>query len=420
MIEMRHKATQEKYAEAVRLYADTDMTITDIALRCDISRKAFSQYLRRHERELMLKRHEISTEGKNPQDVKIIQPGKQSDKAHEKYHKAVEACDSMEYIKLNVSQIARKFNVTPTGLHNFMRIHYPDIIPNREKIRGRLGLTDNTPRGARQLSKRQYAEAVELYRKSNMAMPEIAERCGVSERGLAQHLRSYHKDIMRKKEQQRKQAKTERKKPKGAMLGNGKKNQPTPAVVMKYAAAFALYKSTAMKMKDIVELTGVPAEGFRFYIHKWHKSLVFERSGINADEFDDINITKARTKIKTVAAKYADAIKSLKECPRPIAVVAREFGHNPEAFRNYLHKHEPKTDEKLGMIRDSNGNRVTHSAQEKYSEAMRLYATTTETLKSICARLGINATSTNGYIHRHRPEVSVLHKSLLNKDKKGI
>lgn len=65
---------------------------------------------------------------------------------------------------MNVSQIARKYGVEGTGLANFMRIHEPEVIPWREKVRHWLGINDNTHRGATPACTKQYAEAVELYK----------------------------------------------------------------------------------------------------------------------------------------------------------------------------------------------------------------------------------------------------------------
>lgn len=118
--------------------------------------------------------------------MKIVSAGKQSVTAHEKYKEAVMACDSMEFIELNVSQVARKFNLDGTALANFMRIHYEDIPIRREKIRRRLGLNDKIHRGARKTSIEQYAEAVELYRTTDMTIPQVAEACRVSEKGFSQ------------------------------------------------------------------------------------------------------------------------------------------------------------------------------------------------------------------------------------------
>lgn len=66
---------------------------------------------------------------------------------------------------MNVSQIARKYGVEGTGLANFMRIHEPEVIPWREKVRHWLGINDNTHRGATPACTKQYAEAVELYKR---------------------------------------------------------------------------------------------------------------------------------------------------------------------------------------------------------------------------------------------------------------
>lgn len=413
ILEENHERLCQKYAEAVRLYASTDMSVKDIALRFGFSRDVLGQYLRRHHRELVLRRHGMTAGNGDLMDVKIVKSGQQSANAHEKYKDAVAACDSTRYIEQTVSQIARRFNVTPTGLSNFMRRHYPDILPNREQLRQRLGLSDNVHRGVSRMAEEQYKDAVELYRTTDMTLPEVASKCGVSERGLLQHLSFYHKDILKEKGKRRKQAKATKRKPKGAMLGNGRKNRPSPAVVMKYAAALALYKSTDKTMKDIVAETGVPAQGFRSYVHKWYRPLVLERSGIVADDSAEVNISKERTRMKTVAAKYTPAIASLKERPRPVAAVAREFGHHPEVFRQYLHKYEPELARRLGMSRDKNGKAMKQDVQRKYAEAVHLYSTTTETLKSICARLGVNATSACGYIRRHCPEVSERHRALL-------
>lgn len=66
------------------------------------------------------------------------------------------------------------------------------------------------------------------------------------------------------------------------------------------------------------------------------------RSGIDPDADDTADLRRLRRRMKTVAAKYAEAIESLKRNMRPVAKVAREFGLNANVFRQYLHKHEPE------------------------------------------------------------------------------
>lgn len=131
------------------------------------------------------------------------------------------------------------------------------------------------------------------------------------------------------------------------------------ALHRKYSEALALYAETELTMKDIVRKTGVPAEGFRFYLHKWHKTLVWEHLGIIGQPSGQTDLRKEGRRMKTVAAKYAEAIKSLKENPRPSARVAAEFGFHPEVFRSYLHKHESELAGQIGMTHNCEGKLVS-------------------------------------------------------------
>ena len=403
LLRKRH-ALHRKYEKAVGLYADTDMTLKDIAKECAVPLGGLGNYLRRYWRELVLRRHQIEVRGEKAKDFKIVEPGKQSVNAHAKYKDAVAACDSRDYIDFNVSQIARKFGTDGTALANFMRIHYPDILVRREEIRQRLGIGDNVWHGARPACVKQYAAAVEMCRDTDMTLPQVAETCQVSLSGLSQHLRFYHKEILRQKKQRRDAAKAERKNALGELMGNGRLYKPSDKTERKYAKALALYRDTAMTMKDIIEQTGVPAEGFRSYLHQWHRDLVLERAGLDSDD-NSTDLRSARKRMKTVAAKYAPAIESLRENPRPVAKVAEEFGFNPEVFRDYLHKHEPELAQRQGMKRAANGKLLSRQGEEKYAEAVRLYATTAEPLKSIAQRLGLVYVSVGGYIRRNYPEI---------------
>ena len=55
---------------------------------------------------------------------------------------------------------------------------------------------------------------------------------------------------------------------------------------------------------------------------------------------------------------------------------------------------------------------------EKYDEAVRLYETTTETLKSIARRLGLQYKSVGGFVRRNHPEAIAAHDRLLEQEKK--
>ena len=49
-----------------------------------------------------------------------------------KYKEVIVACDSMDYIEYNVSQIARESGLTGTNLGRQLHTHYPEVLEFRE------------------------------------------------------------------------------------------------------------------------------------------------------------------------------------------------------------------------------------------------------------------------------------------------
>ena len=239
-----------KYEEAVEMYADSKLPLCKIAVKCNVSLGGLGSYLRRYWRELILRRRGISYEGKDPKDIKIVSSGQPSIVSKAKYAEAVEACKSLEYIDLNVSQVARKFNVNGTALANYMRLHYEEIPIWRENVRRMLGIGDNVHRGVRPECEEQYVLAVEMYKSTDKTIPEIAEICQVSIGGLSQHMRFYHKEVIRKRKAERKAAKKNR--IIGKICGNGQIHCPQQKTVEKYREALELYKNSNLIIKEIV------------------------------------------------------------------------------------------------------------------------------------------------------------------------
>lgn len=405
-----------KYEEAVEMYADSKLPLCKIAVKCNVSLGGLGSYLRRYWRELILRRRGISYEGKDPKDIKIVSSGQPSIVSKAKYAEAVEACKSLEYIDLNVSQVARKFNVNGTALANYMRLHYEEIPIWRENVRRMLGIGDNVHRGVRPECEEQYVLAVEMYKSTDKTIPEIAEICQVSIGGLSQHMRFYHKEVIRKRKAERKAAKKNR--IIGKICGNGQIHCPQQKTVEKYREALELYKNSNLIIKEIVRKTGVPLEGFRNYLRVWHRDLMLERRGGEKVDCKEVYIDLAKTKcyLKSTAAKYGAAIDSMKNNLRPVTQVAAEYGLNADTFRSYLWEHEPDLVSQCGMVKNENGKYTSRQAMEKYAEAVRLYETTTTNLKSIAERLGVVYNSLSGYIRRNYPDAKQKHEELVRKE----
>lgn len=389
-------AAEDKYAAAVALYAASELSLCRVAELSGVTSSGLSAHIARHHRALLIARYGLDACSPEAHAIKVRPPKGQSVKTHLKYKEAIEACGDVAYIELNVSQIARLFNLSGPALASQLRVHYPDIIPFRERVRQRLGLADNTHRGPRATSKEAYGEALRMYRDTDLTIPQVADRCNVSRGGFSQFMRFYHKDIVESKATRRSEAvNNNAMRCAGRLSGNGNLYGPKAETVALYAEALELYRTTAMTIRDIAARAGVPEEGFKSYLRQWHPEEKRGRSRKSASE------------------KYAPAIKSLRDNPRSVAEVAAEFGLNPEVFRGYLKAHEPMLAACQGMTRLADGRVVKQSSYEKYREAVHEFATTAEPLKSIAERHGFVYNSLLGYVLRNCPAERESHRKFV-------
>ena len=399
-------AADSKYREALSLYAATDMSIRAICVQCGVSYAGFRSYLYKYRRDLLLSRHGVTGSSARIADVRLRGPRGQTAAARAKYKDAIAACGDAKYVEYNVSQIAHMFGLNPTGLSNQLRAHCPELLERRERERRRLGLADNQQRGVRPWCRERYAGAVELLRTTEMTVPEVAERCGVSFTGLRQHVLFYHKDLIGMRIELRERGKSQKRK--GHVTGSGRRHEPTPESRERYREAVRLYRDTSMTIKEIARRLGLNPFSFTHYLQTWHREDVFARRGAEYREGAILSQTKQYK--KPTAAKYAPAIERLRAENRPTSEIAAEFGLHPEVFRQYLKEHEPELYARQGMMRAPNGRSVSRRSMEKYAEAVGLYETTAEPLKTIARRLGLNYNSLSGFVRRNFPELIAKNK----------
>lgn len=360
----------------------------------------FRSYLYKYRRDLLLSRHGVAAPSVSDAAHTCLRGRRgQTASARAKYGDAIAACGDAKYVEYNVSQIAHLFGLNPTGLSNQLRAHCPGLLERHERERQRLGLADNQQRGVRPWCREQYAAAVKLLRTTELTLPEVAERCGVSFTGLRQHVCFYHKDLQLTRSELRERAKTQKRK--GHVTGSGRRHEPTPESRERYRDAVRLYRNTAMTIKEIAEKLGLNPFAFTSYLQTWHREDVFARRGAVYREGAILSQTKQYK--KPTAAKYAPAIERLRAENRPTSEIAAEFGL--QVFRQYLKEHEPELYARQGMMRAPNGRSVSRRSMEKYAEALHLFETTGEELKSIARRLGLNYNSLGGFIRRNFPEL---------------
>ena len=409
--------TEAKYRQAIELYRSTDLPVAEISRMCGLTNNGLRCYIFKYHRDLMLARNNILCDKEAASKIKLNQLRGQLPASRIKYKDAIEACGSMEYIELNVSQIARQFGLEGSNLGRQLRTHYPGIIEWREKVRTWLGFDDGLPRGSRSFCKEQYAEALKLLRSNSyLTVQEIADTCGLSYTGLEQHLLFYHKELVKRRIKIREKA--VRNQRKGEITGRGTVHSPSPKMVQKYAEAVHLFSTTPMSAAQIAKKTGVSKKGFYEHLQRWHLDLICKRKGIPYVEGQPVDWSQVRKYNPATKAKYTEAIRRLKESGLPTAQVAAQFGLHPETFRSYLKEHEPELHARLGMVQLDNGKTVSQRSMEKYNEALCLYTTTAESAKSLAQRFGFNDCSFSQFIKRHFPEAIEKHKKLVQQQVK--
>lgn len=251
---------------------------------------------------------------------------------------------------------------------------------------------------------------------SYLTVQEVADTCGLSYTGLEQHLLFYHKELVKRRIKIREKA--VRNQRKGEITGRGTVHSPSPKMVQKYAEAVHLFSTTPMSAAQIAKQTGVSKKGFYEYLQRWHLDLICKRKGIPYVEGQPVDWSQVRKYNPATKVKYTEAIRRLKESGLPTAQVAAEFGLHPETFRSYLKEHEPELHARLGMVQLDNGKTVSQRSMEKYSEAIHLFGTTTESVKSLARRFGFNDCSFSQFIKRHFPEAIEKHKKLVQQQVK--
>ena len=99
---------------------------------------------------------------------------------HQRYDEAIKACSSIDYLDKTISDIARLFVLTTEALRNQLKRHFPEVIPNRDKLRQLLGLAKMPARGLKPSTEAKYAPAIAMLHNATVTINEAAEKCNVS------------------------------------------------------------------------------------------------------------------------------------------------------------------------------------------------------------------------------------------------
>lgn len=207
----------------------------------------------------------------------------------------------------------------------------------------------------------------------------------------------------------------------------------------KYEDAVRLYATTDISVRQIAKECHVSEGGFQAHLYRWHRPLMLVRYGVDLKGRNpkEVKLGSKRGQRHITREKNAPAVEACKSTDYiqfSISAIAREFGLNETGLGSqhlrFYHRRllvnkesereQAKQRKKKGLM---SGNGRTRDplpeTVEKYSETIRLYETTGESLKSIAARLGLVYNSVGGYVRRHYPELIRRHEALVAKERES-
>lgn len=227
-ISQRFLTGEKKYNEAIRMYTTSNKSLKEVAEICDVKVKGLINHIKRYYKTLFFERYDIS-----PKDFygEKIYPQIQNGQwisTHEKYRKAIEACNDIAYIEFNIYQIGRLFKLNCNALAAQLKVYYPEIISERERIRKKIGIASRGPRPGIADT---YSEALDIYCDSDLSIPQVAQICNVSKSGFSRFMKCYHNDIVEAKESQRLANRKGRRKSSAASSANAQTTIPSHRIL---------------------------------------------------------------------------------------------------------------------------------------------------------------------------------------------
>jgi len=335
-----------------------------------------------------------------------------------KYRPAIEACQSIQYLSLTVSEIARLYGLEPECLRIQLKRHFPEILSARNELRARLGYRESGNVGLKAKTAEKYAPAIALLRDTGLTVREAAARTGVSYQGLQQHLLFHHKDLA----ESRMLARTDallRPVEAGGVAACGGVRAPRPEAQALYAPAVELFRTSDLPLTEIARRCGVSAHNLSSYMRKWHqKELVQRREAREAavaarreEQAERVD----RSRAALARERYEPAVEMLRE-RKSLTETARALGLDLSNLSAWMKRNRPEVLEqaRAGMMVAPSGALVLRTKYERYAPvAAYIAAHPAEPTASVACRFGVPASTLVKTMARVFPEAWSRHKACL-------
>ena len=117
-----------------------------------------------------------------------------------------------------------------------------------------------------------------------------------------------------------------------------------PETEAKYRPALELYTATGLLYAEICRQCGVSVNGFARYVGTYHRHLMLQRNGIKCSpaEAGDIKMSQRRGQHPETHAKYKEAIHLYETTPESLKSITRRLGLNDCSLGQFIKCHFPE------------------------------------------------------------------------------
>jgi|GEM_PF-2018168 len=414
----QHPETEARYREAViacKSFENLTLTIQEIARMYDLKPECLRNQLKRHFPNVIQEREKL----RDMMGYAI--PGNKGLK-NNTIKQYAEAIEMLRDASLTVKEVASRCGVSYQGLQQHLIFYHKDIAEKRMlsrtdsllrpvvagTITGSGGIHQPRP-GVVAL----YAPALELYRTTQMSVPEIAKRCGVAPHNFESYIRKWHKDDMEERRLQRE----ERIRRKKEQEETRSKCTLSQKARMKYGRAVE-YLSAGMTLTQTASELGVDVTNLSGWLRR-NQPEVLEICKVGMMRLPSGKLVSRKTWEKyEPVAQYVCTHPS-----KPTVFVAEKFAVPTSSLVKHLSVYYPDVwerhcrccAEKAAREREKLKKEGTDGAaprtdkekmvREKYAAAIELYSSGKKSVAQVAEESGLGKAALGSYLRAHHPDL---------------
>ena len=362
------KWSKEGYAKAVEMLQTSDMTIEEVANTCNVSYTGLCEHVIAYYPQITSTR-EIKRNNATGQKIRGERNGNWAIHAPEegtieKYEKAIELYRTTSK---DVQEIVRIVGVNLGGFRHHQRTWHPELMVLRRGFDEGVAL-EQTKR-YKKSSAEKYAKAIERLQNTDLPTAKVATEFGLNPETFRMYLKEHYPELTAARGMTK--------------AVNGKTVSKRSAE--KYAEALHLYETTSESLKFIATRLGLTYNSVSGFIRRNHPEA----------------IAKHNTLLVSSADRFKDGVSRLMNSDATINAVMEELGYN-EYFRAYIKSKYPellhRKTERKPILRKQ-------KTADKYAAAIECMRNSTDTMKDIAERFGLNIHSFRKYLYKHTPEI---------------